>query len=523
MAAIDVDGLKRRAVAAYRAFTPAQLVLAGLLIVLTLVGGMMFYRWVSTPTYAVLYSGLDAKDAADVTTKLSTDGVSYKLTGNGSTIQVPVGSLDKERVALGASGLPKGGTGGWESLDKEGLTTSSFRQQVDYQRALEGEIAKTLGSIDGVDGAQVHLVLPEERLFTDQQRNARASVVLTTRRTLMNDQVQAIISTVSSAVPDLDPAAVSVTDSDGHLLSSHSGGGDDQSAQQATFEDGQTARAQSMLDQLVGPAHSVVRVAATLDFDKTKSTVKTVDSTKSAVTGTDKSSETYRAPGGSSTGGAVTATDPTAGIASTTSGASQYEKKSEQNTVVPSEKLDETQKATGTVSRQSVAVVLDTTAKNLPPNAQVQQLVAAALGLDPKRGDTIVVSSAGFDTGTPAVTNKKSSGLLGGKSLSTVVAAIMLLLITLLLARSARRPKVKSIDLPEVLPARSGTRSDTMALPSAERAALSSGIPAQRSGEATETDLLHAVESQPDDVAHLLRGWLADSGSPASTSGAGSR
>src|SRR3954471_24315983 len=137
MAAIDVDGLKRRATAAYRAFTPAQLVLAGLLAVLTVVGGMMFYRWVSAPTYAVLYSGLDAKDTADITAKLTTDKVAYKLTGNGTTVEVPSSSLDQERVALAAAGLPKGGTGGWDTLDKEGLTTSSFRQQVDYQRALE--------------------------------------------------------------------------------------------------------------------------------------------------------------------------------------------------------------------------------------------------------------------------------------------------------------------------------------------------------------------------------------------------
>jgi flagellar M-ring protein FliF len=525
MAAIDVDGLKRRATAAYRAFTPAQLVLAGLLTVLTLVGGMMFYRWVSAPSYAVLYSGLDAKDAADVTAKLTTDGVNYKLTGNGSAIEVPSGALDKERVALGAAGLPKGGTGGWESLDKEGLTTSSFRQQVDYQRALEGEIAKTLRSIDGIDDAQVHLVLPEERLFTDQQRNARASVVLTTRRTLMNDQVQAVTSTVSSAVPDLAPDAVSITDSDGRLLSSHAGGNDDQSAAQATFEDSQTARAQSMLDQLLGAGHSVVRVSATLDFDKSKSTVKTVDSNKSAVTGSQKSTETYRAPNGSTSGGAVTATDPTAAIANTTTGASQYEKKSENTTVVPSEKLEEIQKATGTVNRQSVAVVLDTTAKNLPPNAQVQQLVAAALGLDPKRGDTIVVSSAGFDTGTPAATGEKSAGLLGGKSLSTIVAAIMLLLITLLLARSARRPKVKAIDLPEVLPALPASRADTVALPTGtDRTALPAGsIPSQRQGQASEVDLLQAVETQPDDVAHLLRGWLSEAETNAPTSRAGNR
>src|ERR1700712_286305 len=502
MAGIDASGLQRRAVAAYRAFTPAQLVLAGLLVVLTLVGGMMFYRWVSAPSYAVLYSGLDSKDAADVTTKPTADGVSYKLTGNGTTIEVPAGSLDKERVALGAAGLPKGGTGGWETPGKEGLTGSSFRQQVDYQRALEGEITKTLQSIDGIDAASVHLVLPQERLFTDQQQNARASIMLTTRRQLTADQVQAVVSTVSSAVQDLDPSAISVTDSSGRLLSSKSGGSDDQSAQQANYEDTQTARAQSMLDQLLGGGHSVVRVSATLDFDKTKSTVKTIDGTKSAVTGSDKTTETYRAPDGSTTGGVVTATNATTGIANTTGNASQYEKKSEQVTTVPSERLDETQVASGTVKRQSVAVVLDTSAKNLPPNAQVQQLVAAALGLDPKRGDTIVVSSTGFDTGTPVATPAKAGGLTSGKTLSTGVAAVMLLLITLLLARSARRPKVSAIELPEVLPALPQRDSGaTTALPTAERAALPAasipGLPTQRNGNpanaATEVDLLQAV------------------------------
>lgn len=516
MAALDVEGLKRRALAAYRAFTPAQLVLAGLLVVLTLVGGMMFYRWVSAPSYAVLYSGLDSKDAADVTAKLSADGVSYKLTGNGGTVEVPSGSLDKERVSLGAAGLPKGGTGGWETLDKEGLTASSFRQQVDYQRALEGEIAKTLQSMDGIDAASVHLVLPQEKLFTDEQQHARASIMLTTRSTLSSDQVQAVISTVASAVPDLDPSAVSVTDSDGRLLSSKSGGTDDQSAQQASFEDAQTGRAQSMLDQLVGPGHSVVRVSATLDFDKTHSTVKTVDGKKSAVTGTDKTSETYSSPNGSTIGGVVSATTATTGVPNSSGNPSTYDKRTEQTTTVPSEQLDDITKATGTVQRQSVAVVLDTSAKNLPPNAQVQQLVAAALGLDPKRGDTIVVSSTGFDTGATAAATPKAKSFLSGKSLSTIVAAIMLLLITGLLARSARRPKVKAIELPEVLPALPGPSSATASLPTAERAALPAGsIPGQRSADDTQVDLLQAVESQPDDVAHLLRGWLSESESRA--------
>lgn len=145
--------------------------------------------------------------------------------------------------------------------------------------------------------------------------------------------------------------------------------------------------------------------------------------------------------------------------------------------------------------------------------------MAAALGLDPKRGDTIVVSSSAFDAGETPTETTDEGGLLAGKNLSTIVAAAMLVLITLLLARSARRPKVKALDIPEVLPALPGAGREKAALPAAAPAALPAGtVPNQRQEEAP-VDLLQAVESQPDDVAHLLRGWLSESG-PNSSAGA---
>jgi flagellar M-ring protein FliF len=257
----------------------------------------------------------------------------------------------------------------------------------------------------------------------------------------------------------------------------------------------------------------VVRVAATMNFDKTHSTVKTVDPKKTGVTGSEKTTETYTAPGGSTTSGALTTTNTTTGVPSAANGASNYQKQTETSTTEPSEQLDDIQKAPGTVTRQSVAVVMDTGAKNLPPNAMVQQLVAAAVGLDPKRGDTIVVSSNPFDTGAPAVAAKKKSALGAGSTLSTAVAAVMLLLITVLLARAARRPKVQAIELePSLLPAAAEppaalrTGGQLAALPGPTAA-----LPAQRGSEETSIDLLQAVESQPDDVAYLLRGWLSES------------
>jgi flagellar M-ring protein FliF len=176
---VDADALKARALGAARAFSPSQLVIAGLLTIVGLTGAVFFLRWVSAPTYGVLLAGLDAKDASAVTAKLSADGVAYKLEGGGTTVLVPQSVLDKERIAVAAAGLPAGTTqDGWAAFDKQGLTSSSFQQQVAYQRALEATLAGSLQGIEGVRSAEVHLALPERRLFSAEQDPARASVLV---------------------------------------------------------------------------------------------------------------------------------------------------------------------------------------------------------------------------------------------------------------------------------------------------------------------------------------------------------
>src|SRR4051812_45844570 len=178
--ALDVDGLKSRAQTTLRKFSAPQLVIIGLLGAVGILAGVMFLRWVSTPTYDVLLAGLDSKDAAAITDKLKSEGVPYKLAGGGATILVPASQVDSERLAVAAAGLPKGTTSGYELLDKQGMTSSSFQQQVAYQRAIEGELSRSLSSIHGVRTATVHLAIPDQRLFSDQQQPAHASVLLDT-------------------------------------------------------------------------------------------------------------------------------------------------------------------------------------------------------------------------------------------------------------------------------------------------------------------------------------------------------
>src|SRR5438477_6145355 len=176
----------------------------------------------SAPSYSVLFTGLDAKAASSVVDKLKADGVPYKLDNQGSAVLVPATKVYDLRLSLSAAGLPKGGTVGYELLDKQGLTTSEFTQKVDYQRAVEGELARTLMALDGVENASVHLAVPQDTLFTDNKQPTRASVLLKTSTDLSDDAVQSIVNLVASSVPNLNPNDVTVADTAGRVLSSPS-------------------------------------------------------------------------------------------------------------------------------------------------------------------------------------------------------------------------------------------------------------------------------------------------------------
>src|SRR5687767_1255749 len=155
--------------------------MVALLAVVALVGGFTFLRWVSAPSYGVLYSGLSAEDAGDVVEELKSKGVDYKLQNDGTTILVNEAAVYDTRLELSAAGVPRGGAVGYELLDKQSFTTSEFRQRVDYQRAVEGELSRTLMALEGVESATVHLAIPEETLFEKDEKPTRASVLLRTR------------------------------------------------------------------------------------------------------------------------------------------------------------------------------------------------------------------------------------------------------------------------------------------------------------------------------------------------------
>jgi flagellar M-ring protein FliF len=520
MAALDMDALKGRAVTALKGFSPSQLVIIGLLSVLGLTGGVFFLKWVSAPSYAVLLSGLDAKDASAVTTKVAADGVSYKLASGGTTILVPQASVDKERIAVAAAGLPAGTTqDGWTAFDKQGLTSSSFQQQVAYQRALEATLAGSLQEIAGVKSAQVHLALPEKRLFSDQQDPARASVLVQTDGTLPDGTVEAMTHLVSSAVPELAAKDVSITDGSGTLLTGEGTSTGKTDAARRSYEDALSAQVTSMFDTLLGPGHAVVRVNAQMDTSNRTIDTQVYDPKSSAVLSQNKSSEVY-APtgtGSTTTGGAITSATPTGqttGTTSSTSKSNGYSKTDSSTTNGVSVTTSHEVVAPGGVKRLTVSVAVDSNAKNAPSTADIQSMVSGAVGLNTTRGDTLSVTTPAFLIGTTKSVAATAAAKAGPLDLAQTygpkaVGGLLLLFVGFGFLRALKRGSSTEIPAEQVTAAVEAGKRGALGGRTQAAAALPAGsVPAQRSSD----ELLGVLDDSPDEVAGMLRGWLANVG-----------
>ena len=552
MAALDINGARRRAAGVWSGFTSGQKTMLGLAIAAVVVGGYMFTKWAAEPTWAPLYGNLASSDAASVTQELSGKGVQYKLADGGATVMVPQAQVYQLRLDMSAKGLPTGGSQGYSLLDKQGITTSEFRQRVDYQRALEGELARTIGAIDGVSGADVHLVIPADDVFADDSRKPSASVLLrpkTAGKKFSSDQVRAVVNLVAGSVEGLTPDAVTVADSTGHTLSAPgtdglADTGDAQATQATAFEDGLARSIEDMLAPVTGAGGAVVRVKADLDFDQrsttTESFAQPAAGQTSPLVSENTSQETFTGPGASSAAGGVLGTNP----AQTTTGnaaasANNYNKSSADRTFAVGKVTEQVKSAPGKVTRLSVAVLLDDKVK--VPSDQINNLVTAAAGLDTKRGDVVSVQAMSFDHSAADAAAKEQKAAADAKSktqmmnLVRTVGVLLIVLVALFLAwRSAKKGAVHRHPLPGVLSA-GPVPADAL------QAALAAigGSPAVGAGPAVDAlapgeprglpggarydgeralpsvpdvndELAELIDRQPDEVASILRGWLAD-------------
>jgi flagellar M-ring protein FliF len=522
-----------RATQTFAGFSAGQKAVSIVAVLALAVGGLLLSRWSSTPSYAPLFTGLTPADASAIVDELTASGTPYQLADGGGSILVPRENVYDARVRVSGKGLPAGETTGYSMLDKQGVTASEFQQQVGFQRAMEGELSKTIEHIDGVESAVVHLAIPKKDVFADEDGKPTASVLLETLpgREIEPQQVQAVVHLVSSSVEGLEPGKVTVADSKGRVLSTPgdggaAGGGDLRAQQTEAYEDRMTEKVQQLVERVVGSGRAAVQVTADLDFDATERKSEEFSPAPNTPALSESSSqETYKGTG--STPGGVLGPD-NIGVPNTTGGANNSYDKSQRTANNAVNKVTEQRKsAPGGVRRQHVSVLLDARAAGTVDPQQIEELVVSGAGIDAARGDTIAVGRLPFDDtaakeAAAELEEKKSAekkaalfGTLRTAGLSLLVFVV--LVFTLLSARKRSRiaEEARRIEL-EALQRRVELEASKLRIlepAAAGTAALEAAPPTDPDAErlaVVRNEVTDLVESQPDEVAQLLRGWLAD-------------
>jgi flagellar M-ring protein FliF len=352
-------------------------------------------RWASGPTFVSLYRDVDLASMSSMTDALTKSGIAYRLDEGGSEVLVPVQDVARARVLLAKDGLPTNGHPGMELFDKPTWGMTDFTQRVTYRRALEGELSRTIGSLDGVERAEVHLALPEDSPLRRMSRPAEAAVVVSLRPGAMLGAgiVQGITYIVSNSVEGLPAQNVAVVDASGRLLSTPADtGGVGLSGRQLDIQHSTEKELADKVDALfatvLGAGHSRVQVAAKLNFDQTEQTVETYDP-DGQVLNTEQRSD--------SKGDETDSGNGTQTVVS--------------NTYENSKKVQRTVGSTGTIGRLTIAVLVDqhALAKAASTPAAIDSAMRSfdaairnAVGFDSTRGDRLTLTAMPFEIDTLA-------------------------------------------------------------------------------------------------------------------------
>ncbi len=473
------------------------------LTVVCALGVWLVSRWASEPTYVPLYRGLELKDVAAVTDGLTKSGIRFRLDGGGTDVMVPVADAARARVSLAKDGLPSSGRPGLELFDKPAWGMTDFTQRVTLQRALEGELARTISSLQGIERAEVHLVLPSPSPIRRLEHSAGASVVLTLKSgvQLSSETVQGITYIVSNSVEQLGPENVAIIDDSGRVLSmpSSDGSGAGMTTRQLdiqrSVERQLAGKVENLLETVLGLGRARAQVAAQLSFDQVDRTVDTFDP-DGQVLQTEQRSES--SPGGAADG---------------SGGAQTIVSNNYQN----SRRIEKVTGSVGNVSKLTVSVLIDKAALQAAgardlSTERLRSMVANAIGIDSTRGDRLSIESVRFEplakadlvAGKPKappmdfvmVADRVSRPAVG------IAGIIVLLVLALKLLKSGGRAVASSSATPSPLPNMNGMTNG----------ANGDGA---NGGAADLAGMRNRLQSggweRPELAAQVLRNWLTES------------
>lgn len=450
--------------------------------------------WARQPDYTVLYANVASEDAAAIVDELRSRGVSYRLTDAGRTILVPTDDVYEARLDLAVDGLPESGSVGYEIFDKTGFGVTDFVQRLNHRRALEGEIGRTIAQLNEVRSARVHIVVPDEALFAEEQKQATASVVLRLKGSLGAPQVSGIVRLVAASVEGLRPDNVTLVDTYGNLLSKPHDENDIAAVSNAQLElksqvEGYLrSKIVNIIEGVLGSGKVVAQVDADLDFEQIDRTNESFDPESAAV----RSEQRVKG--------------------------SEEESKSENVTTnyELSKTLEHIVSPVGGIDRLSVAVLIDGTYEPgdsgelayVPRSDEEMQRLSSAIrsavGIDDARGDRLEVHNVAFDNNVlreerEAISRSDRMGLLN--EILNRVGQVLVILLLAVLARFLFQRAAQTIQ----------THRDSVMAREAELAAASIVTPTEEERYAKlQNDIVTLVEQRPEEIGQLVRTWLKE-------------
>ncbi|OPL15465.1 MAG: hypothetical protein AVO39_07935 [delta proteobacterium MLS_D] len=531
-----MDGLVRFITEFAKGFgrlTPSRQIAFVSVMILSVATIFIIFHFMNRTDYVVLYSDLSPEETGAVTLKLKEKNVPYQVSLSGGRVMVPSDQLSELRIEMASSGLPLRGGTGFEIFDEKNFGVTEFVQKLNYQRALQGELARTISGLDEIAGSRVHIVLPEKSVFSETSRNPTASVALRMKQgqRLQPSQVDGIVKLVAGSVEGLNPEDVMVVDNSGVILSSAGPQSEfalmtgSQLEYRKSIEHDLTERVQSMIERVVGEGKAIVTVSAVLDFEEFQKTEEYFDPDEPVVRSVQRKTERSANP----LSAKESTVEPTG-------------EKENSKTVVNREQNDEvihyevsktvstSVKPLGEIENLSVAVVVDGSyrvgesgeevyePRSAQELAQLDDLVKKAVGFDERRGDQVTVSNIPFkqaDLGEEdfVVENSWKETL---QAVMPVLKAVLMLAALLAVIFLVLRPMSRVI-----VAAGRGGRGALPALTGTERASISD-VERHRERAASALDMSEMNIDESNEISmvknmarqdtgtftELLRGWL---------------
>ena len=500
-------------------------------IVLVIAGFAVMFFWANQENYQVLFSNLSQKDGNAILTKLKGGNIPYKIGAQGSTIKVPAEKIHELRLSLSGEGLPNGGNVGFEIFDNPDFRTTKFVQELNYRRALQGELARTINNFKEVKNSSVFLAIPKESLFVEKEKPVSASIQLDLISTLSKGKVEAIVHLVSNAVEGLESDNVSVVDTKGKVLfkgntktgtSSFSSNG--QFEYRKSIEKQIKEDVQSMLEGVIGIGRAIVRVRADIDFNEIILNEEEYDPSVTVVRSEKINQETTGLAEQEIETAQTKLNERTGVVPPSTTNQKAKSKTNTTKNYEINKIIKKSVKPAGTINRLTVAVVIDgiyktekledgTKEKKYIPRseeelAKFQELVKNAMGYNEERADQVAVSSAQFSVSMPVadmaspVKSENFDPVILLKKYSRTIANFFLIMLAFFLIV---RPLLKSV---KGVATKAVSQSENLVLDTGGY--TNTAVPEVPLSKSSRGKALNLITSEPDKTKEILKGWISE-------------